>query len=520
MKIGSLRGSSVVGTAEFPDELAGEKVKILLVDDNADNLVSLEAALEILDEHLVVAHSGREALRQLLEHDFAAILLDVKMPDMDGFETAELIRARKRSQHTPILFLTGYRNEEHLFRGYDLGAVDFLFKPIVPEVLRSKVAVFVELNRSAQRQRAQAQILAKAELKFRSLLEAAPDAMLITKESGEIVLANSRADTLFGYKRQELLTGNINKLVPDWNHALGTDVRPFDAVCKNGMRFPSEISSSPLQTDDGLLVTSFIRDITERKRAEQRIEERNQQLADLNRELEAFSYSVSHDLRSPLRSIEGFAKILLRDYSGKVLDSTGDDYLQRMRTAAGRMGQLIEDLLELSRVSRTEFSLKPVNLSDMAADIFQELKNRNPDRHVEIVVQPGMTAEADPRLLSVVLGNLLGNAWKFTSKTANPRIEFSRMLQGGHEIFSVRDNGAGFDPAFADKLFSPFQRLHKSSDFEGTGVGLAIVHRVIQRHNGRVWTESEIGKGATFHFTLKGSSDAHGNLPSGAPVSG
>ncbi len=520
MKAGMSKFSSPVGMEDFPDVMAREKVKILLVDDNADNLVSLEAALEILDEQMVVAHSGREALRQLLEHDFAAILLDVKMPDMDGFETAELIRARKRSQHTPILFLTGYRNEEHLFRGYDLGAVDFLFKPIVPEVLRSKVAVFVELHRSVQRQKAQAQILAKAELKFRSLLEAAPDAMLITKESGEIVLANSRADLLFGYKRQELLTGSISRLIPEWNHALGGDVRPFEAVCKNGMRFPAEISSSPLQTEDGLLVTSFIRDITERKRAEQRIAERNQQLADLNRELEAFSYSVSHDLRSPLRSIEGFAKILLRDYSGKMLDSTGDDYLQRMRTAAGRMGQLIEDLLELSRVSRTEFSLKPVNLTDMANDIFQELKTRNPDRQIEISVQPGMTAEADPRLLGVVLSNLLGNAWKFTEKTAHPRIECCRQIKNGQEVFSVRDNGAGFDPAFADKLFSPFQRLHKSSDFEGTGVGLAIVQRVIQRHNGRVWSESEIDKGATFHFTLKGSSDAHGNFPSGSPVGG
>ena len=498
---------------ELPSVAAEGKVKILLVDDNADNLVSLEAALEILDEKMVIARSGREALRHLLEHDFAAILLDVKMPDMDGFETAELIRARKRSQNTPILFLTGYRNEEHLFRGYDLGAVDFLFKPIVPEVLRSKVAVFVQLHRSVQTQKAQAQILAKAEQKFRSLLEAAPDAMLITKESGEIVLANSQADRLFGYTRKALMAESIRTLIPDWNPELDTDIRPFRAVCKNGSEFPSEISSSPIQTEEGLLVTSFIRDITERKRAEQRIEERNRQLADLNRELEAFSYSVSHDLRSPLRSIEGFAKILVRDYSGKQLDAMGEDYLQRMRSAAGRMGQLIEDLLELSRVSRTELSLKPVNLTDIATDIFQELRNRHPDRRVEVTLEPKMKAEADPRLLGVVLNNLLGNAWKFTEKTEQAKIEFRRQVLHGDEVFSVRDNGAGFDPAFADKLFFPFQRLHKSSDFEGTGVGLAIVHRVIQRHNGRVWSEGEVGKGATFYFTLKGSSETHGNLP-------
>src|SRR6266852_4127577 len=271
--------------------LPQEKMKILLVDDNPDNLVSTEAALEALNEELVSARSGTEALRNLLENDFAAILLDVKMPEMDGFEAAELIRSRKRSQHTPILFLTAYRNEEHLFRGYDLGAVDFLFKPIVPEILRSKVAVFVELSRSAQRQRRQAEILTKAEQKFRSLLEAAPDAMLITTADGEIVLANSRADHLFGYSRQELLGKNIRMLVPSW--ALSSyHVGELAAVCKDGSTFPSEISSSPLQTEEGLLVTSAIRDITERKHAEQRIAEQTQQLYEANRELRHLSSRI------------------------------------------------------------------------------------------------------------------------------------------------------------------------------------------------------------------------------------
>src|SRR6202047_3054616 len=268
-----------------------EKVKILLVDDNPDNLVSIEAALDALNQEIVSARSGTEALRYLLENDFAAILLDVKMPDMDGFETAELIRSRKRSQHTPILFLTAYRNEEHLFRGYDLGAVDFLFKPIVPEILRSKVAVFVELSRSAQRQRRQAEILAKAELKFRSLLEAAPDAMLITTAEGEIVLANSRADDRFGYSRQELLGKNIRVVVPSWTLS-SYPVGELVSTCKDGSTFPSEISSSPLQTEEGLLITSAIRDISERKRAEQRIAEQTQQLHEANRELRHLSSRI------------------------------------------------------------------------------------------------------------------------------------------------------------------------------------------------------------------------------------
>jgi PAS domain S-box-containing protein len=289
--VGNAHGSGASPTGGQREEAPRDKVKILLVDDNPDNLMSIEAALDTLNEDLVLARSGTDALRYLLENDFAAILLDVKMPDMDGFETAELIRSRKRSQHTPILFLTAYRNEEHLFRGYDLGAVDFLFKPIVPEILRSKVAVFVELSRSAQRQRRQAEILAKAELKFRSLLEAAPDAMLITTAEGEIVLANSRSDDMFGYSRQELLGQNIRLLVPSWTLS-SYHVGELTSVCKDGSTFPSEISSAPLQTEEGLLITSAVRDIGERKRAEQRIAEQTQQLHEANRELRHLSSRI------------------------------------------------------------------------------------------------------------------------------------------------------------------------------------------------------------------------------------
>src|SRR5690242_2549267 len=205
------------------DRTPDQRMKILLVDDTPENLVSLEAALIGLGEQLVLAHSGKEALRYCLHDDFAAILLDVRMPEMDGFETAELIRSRPRSKQIPILFLTGYKNEEHLFRGYDLGAVDYLFKPIVPEVLRSKVAVFVELSRRADQLQEQAKLLAgqtatlqKAEQRFRRLLEAAPDAMVICREDGEIVLVNTRTESMFGHSREELLGQHIRLLVPEW----------------------------------------------------------------------------------------------------------------------------------------------------------------------------------------------------------------------------------------------------------------------------------------------------------------
>jgi PAS domain S-box-containing protein len=246
------------------------KVKLLLVDDSPENLVSLEATLEGLGQELVLARSGTEALRRLLEDDFAAILLDVKMPEMDGFQTAELIRARKRSRHTPILFLTGYKNEEHLFRGYDLGAVDFLFKPIVPEVLRSKVGVFVELSRNTALLERQTAVLAKAEQKFRSLLEAAPDAMIISSEEGRINLVNSQVELMFGLRREELIGKEISMLVPGWTGRAVSASSPLELVGrgKNHVEFPIEISVSPLQTEDGLLLISAMRNITERRKAD------------------------------------------------------------------------------------------------------------------------------------------------------------------------------------------------------------------------------------------------------------
>src|SRR5260370_9630 len=264
------RDQAMTPPKEHPkDQTAPDRVKILLVDDTPENLVSLEAALEGLGQDLVLANSGMEALRFLLEDDFAAILLDVKMPEMDGFQTAELIRSRKRSRHTPILFLTGYKSDEHLFRGYDLGAVDFLFKPIVPEVLRSKVGVFVQMSRNTALLRRQTEVLSKAEQKFRSLLEAAPDAMIISSEDGQIALVNSQTEAMFGFRREELIGQNVRMLVPDWNGQVLA--QEFGARRKNNQQFPVEISLSPLQTEEGLLFTSAIRDITERKSADDAI---------------------------------------------------------------------------------------------------------------------------------------------------------------------------------------------------------------------------------------------------------
>jgi signal transduction histidine kinase len=235
---------------------------------------------------------------------------------------------------------------------------------------------------------------------------------------------------------------------------------------------------------------------------ERRVEARTHDLAAANKELEAFSYSVSHDLRAPLRAIDGFSKALLSGY-GSQLDEQGRHYLDRVRAGTQRMARLIDDLLGLARVSRRELVRQEVNLSEIADRVAAELATRPPSREVRVRVEADLTAEADPHLLTIVLENLMGNAWKFTAKREDACIEVGKLTDGAGAAFYVRDNGAGFDMAYADKLFGAFQRLHSDADFEGTGIGLATVQRIVNRHSGRIWAEGAVDKGATFYFTLE-----------------
>ncbi|MBI4498822.1 MAG: GAF domain-containing protein [Chloroflexi bacterium] len=234
---------------------------------------------------------------------------------------------------------------------------------------------------------------------------------------------------------------------------------------------------------------------------EQRVVERTAALEAANKELEAFAYSVSHDLRAPLRTIDGFSQALLEDYTDVVGDE-GKDYLQRVRNASQHMARLIDDLLMLSRVTRSELHREPVDLSALARSIVAEFQERQPKRRVTVTVADGLAAEGDARLLRVALENLLGNAWKFTSKRADARIEFGVTRQDTTPVYYVRDNGVGFDMAYADKLFGAFQRLHSPTEFEGSGIGLATVQRVVRRHGGRIWADAAVNQGATFSFTL------------------
>ena len=242
-------------------------------------------------------------------------------------------------------------------------------------------------------------------------------------------------------------------------------------------------------------------ELEERRRAEQALQRRTNELDAVNKELEAFSYSVSHDLRAPLRSVDGFSQALIEDY-GSTLDQEGNEFLQRVRAAGQRMGQLIDDLLDLSRVTRGEMNSETVDITALASSIVAELRQNEPERRVDVVISDGLVAEGDARLLQVALENLMSNAWKYTARNENTRIELGFVEHHSGPAYFVRDDGVGFDMAYADKLFGAFQRLHAASEFDGTGIGLATVQRIVHRHGGRVWAESAVGEGATFYFTL------------------
>ena len=385
---------------------ADSRVNILLVDDEPANLHALQAVLEPLEQNLITASSATQALRKVLEHDFAVILLDVQMPDMSGIEAAAMIRERERSKTTPIIFLTGVvKTAEMMFKGYSAGAVDYLMKPVISGVLRAKVEVFVDL--AQVRHSLQQEIAERARI-----------------------------------------AGELSKL----NMVL---------------------------------------------------EQRNEDLTAANSDLEAFSHSVSHDLRMPLRHIQAYVSMIEESALSK-LNADEQRRLKGVREAAQRMSQLIDDLLAFSRIGRTAMRRAPVELNSLVTAVINELQPEIKSRKVDWTLQHLPYISGDRPLLHQVFLNLLANAVKYTRTRAEARIQVFAIEQDDEVIVGVRDNGVGFDPAYGDKLFGVFQRLHNASDFEGTGVGLANVRRIVQRHGGRTWAESAPNEGATFYFSLPG----------------
>jgi PAS domain S-box-containing protein len=357
----------------------------------------------------------------------------------------------------------------------------------------------------------------RADDRFIRFLEAAPDAIVSANRLGTIVLVNAQTETMFGYARIELLGQPFEKLVAERFRAKHAHHRAeffaaskaasmasgleLHGLRKDGSEFPIELSSSPLETEEGLLAFATIRDITDRKRAEEALARAKDAAEIANRELESFSYSVAHNLRAPLRGIDGFSKLLLEDY-GEEIDAEGKRCLDRIRESAQHMAQLIESLLTLAHVTQSELRRERVDLSQLARASAERLQRAEPEREVELTIADGLIERGDSRLLGVVFDHLLGNAWKFTREQPQARIDFGCTQEDRRNVYVVRDNGAGFDMAFAPKLFDVFQRLHTRTEFDGTGIGLAIVQRIIRRHGGRIWAEGQVAAGAAFYFAL------------------
>jgi PAS domain S-box-containing protein len=395
-------------------------------------------------------------------------------------------------------------------------------------VVGTAAGIFLLVQRALRKQLAMQSALRKNEARLTGLVDSAMDAIISLDAAQRIILFNAAAERMFGCASAEAVGQTIERFLPArFREAHAGHIRAFRdtgvtsrrmgslgairGLRKDGSEFPIEASISQTEVDGQRIFTVILRDISERVRMEeelrrlnadleQRVAHRTAELEAANKELEAFCYSVSHDLRAPLRGIDGFS-VSLQEDSHAQLDENSREHLRRIRAATHRMGELIDALLLLSRVTRTELRRETVDLSALASEIIANLRMSSPGRQVEVTIEPDLRMNGDPELLRIVMENLLGNAWKFTAKTEQARVTVGSVRPPGEEpVFFIRDNGAGFNMAYVHKLFGPFQRLHHSHEFEGTGIGLATCHRIIHRHGGRIWAESRVDAGTTVYF--------------------
>jgi len=544
---------------------AMEPVEILLVDDRAENLLALEAILEPLGQKLVRAFSGDEALRLLLTHDFAVILLDVQMPGIDGFETARLIKSRERTRYIPIIFLTAIsKDEEYVFEGYSVGAVDYMTKPFKPDILRSKVNVFVDLYQKQRQLASQQELLRQSEkrelelrhvreiyeseARFSEIVGSAMDAIIVFDADGKVTLFNASAERMFRTPAVEATNAHVDRFFPeplrqstldrichsasttaDANASGGsgdnTHVLSLNGLRSNGEEFPIEATASCLDVRGVRTYTLIVRDISERRRAEEALRQQaeslaqamsnmralNEELAERQAELERamaarsrFYASMSHELRTPINAVLGYSTLLLENIYGPLNEKQAEG-ITRTHKAAKHLLELVNDVLDLSKIEagKIDLRLQPVNFPQLVDDLFVTVRPLADQYGSTLALQhegAPMKVVSDPRRLRQILLNLLSNAIKFGR--GQPITVNSKATSEGGIVLEVTDHGEGIAPADLEKIFDEFVQLGKTQLTEGTGLGLPISRRLAEMLGGRLEVDSVLGTGSTFRLVL------------------
>jgi DNA-binding response OmpR family regulator len=532
------RRGAARGTAIDP-----ERPTVLLIDDSPTFRDALGSALDAAGYAVVTADDGARGLEAAASRRPSAIVVDGVMPDLDGATVIRRIRLDPALRTTPCVLLTGSSDRGDELRALDAGADAFVRKEDELEVILARLSAVLRVSAAARENTAS--LLAPKRI---LAVDDSPTylqglAELLRNEGYDVVLAHSGEEALEMLAIQSVDCILLDLQMPGLggtetcrrikSSPLGRDLPLVmltsredrgsmldglgagadDYIPKSAAfevldaRVRAQIRRKQFEDEHRRVREELLRSEMEASeaRASRALAETKTALADelarKNKELEAFSYSISHDLRAPLRSIDGFSQALLEDYA-EVVDERGQDYLRRVRAAAKRMGELIEDLLGLSRLNRAELVRGRVDLAEIGRSVFDEVRRKDPQREGSFAASDNLVVEADARLIRVLLENLIGNAWKFTARTPVAQITLGAVRRDGALAYYVRDNGAGFDMRYAAKLFTPFQRLHSDAEFPGTGIGLATVYRVVDRHGGRVWAEGEIGQGASIYFTL------------------
>ena len=518
---------------------------VLIIDDSPTSREGLKSVLESSGYRVVAASTGEDGLRAAVAARPAVIVVDGVLPGIDGATVIRRIRADATLRSTPCILLTGSGERSDELDALDAGADAYVRKADDTQMILARVAALLRSTRAPYPVGATSSLLGPKRILAvdDSLTYLHEVAGHLRQEGYDVIPARSGEEALELLLVQPVDCILLDLLMPGLSgeetcrRIKGSAAsREIPLIMHTSLDDQEAmIAGINAGADDYIPKSSYLEVLLARVRAQLRrrqFEDENRnireqllqkeregvvadsarELADTraafvaelerkNRELEAFSYSVSHDLRAPLRSIDGFSKLLLEDHAS-ALNAKGQEYLRFVRASAQRMGELIDDLLSLSKVGRTDLLRDRVDLTSIARVTAQELQRKDPSRQATICVEDQLSVEADDGLMRVLLENLLGNAWKFTAKVPGARIEVGAEQQDGSTVFFVRDNGAGFDMSYAKKLFSPFQRLHTESEFPGTGIGLATVHRIIDRHGGRIWADSAVDQGATFYFTV------------------